>query len=72
MKAKKTSLILSKWTHRLLGAKMNYRLRYLHQRGHFPHLKSPKDMSEILVSQMFDSSQCVRYAPFVDKLAVRD
>lgn len=72
MEAKKSSLLLSKWTHELFGSKMNYRLRYFHQRGHLPNLKDPKDMSEILVSQMFDLSQCVSYAPFVDKLAVRD
>ncbi len=72
MKAKKSSLLLSALTHKFLGAKMNYRLRYFHQRRHFPNLKNPKDMSEILISQLFDTQQCVGYAPFVDKLAVRD
>lgn len=72
MKAKKSSLYLSKWSAKLLGSKMNYRLRYFHQRGHFPNLNNPKDMSEILVSQLFDQNACVNYAPFVDKLAVRD
>ena len=72
MEAKKSSLILSNLTHKLLGAKWNYRLRYFHQRGHLPSLKNPKDLSEILISQMFTQSVCVSYAPYVDKLAVRD
>lgn len=72
MQAKKSSLFLSALTHKLLGAKMSYRLRYLHNRGHFPNLKKPRDMSEILISQLFTRSTCVEYAPFVDKLAVRD
>lgn len=46
MEAKKSSILLSKWTHKLLGAKMNYQLRYFHQRRHFPNLKNPKDMSD--------------------------
>ena len=53
MKAKKSSLLLSRWTQQLLGAKMNYRLRYMHQRGHWPNLKHPQDMSEILISKLF-------------------
>lgn len=72
MEAKQTSLFFSKWVFRLLGAKTNYRLRYFHQRGHFPNLKHPKDISEILISHMFTPMMCVKYAPFVDKLALRD
>ena len=72
MEVKQSSLILSKWTSNLLGAKMNYRLRYFHQRGHFPNLKTPKDLSEILIKQMFDPFICANYAPFIDKLTVRD
>ncbi len=72
MQAKKSSLYLSRLTHKLLGAKNNYRLRYFHQRGHFPDLKHPKDLSEILISLMFTPHYCVGCAPFVDKLAVRD
>lgn len=53
MKAKKSSLVLSHLTDILFGAKMNYRLRYLHQRGHLPNLKHPKDASEFLISQLF-------------------
>lgn len=71
-KTKKSNLILSTLTYKLLGAKWNYRLRYFHQRGHLPSLKNPKDLSEILISQMFTQSVCVSYAPYVDKLAVRD
>lgn len=72
MKARKTSFFLSNMTHKLFGAKWNYRLRYLHQRKHLPNLKVPSDMSEVLISQMFAPSMCARYAPFVDKLAMRD
>jgi hypothetical protein len=72
MKAKESSLFLSHLTHKLFGAKMNYRLRYFHNRGHFPNLIHPKDMSEILISQMFSPSICASYAPYIDKLTVRD
>jgi len=72
METKKSSEFLNKWSHVLLGSEFNYRLRYYHQRGHFPNLNHPKDMSEILISQMFNSSICKLYAQYVDKLAIRD
>ena len=72
MKAKKSSLLLSKLTHKLLGDKMNYRLRYYHQRGHFPNLEHPKDASEFLISQLFNPSVCQEYGQYVDKVKVRD
>ena len=72
MEAKKTSLVLSAWSNRLFGSKTSYRLKYFHNRGHFPNLKNPRDMSEVLISQLFTPQQCVSYAPFIDKLAVRD
>ena len=56
----------------LLGAKMNYKLRYYHQRGHWPNLKHPKDMSEILISEMFDEPVCRQLSYYVDKVAMRD
>lgn len=72
MKAKKSSLMLSKWATKLLGKKNNYRLRYFHQHGHFPSFSHPQDMSEILISKMFDPDTCKHLSRFVDKLAVRD
>lgn len=72
MKAKKSSLIVSKLVRSVFGPKVDYRLKYFHNRRHFPNLNTPKDMSEILISQLFTPSKCVEYAPFVDKLAVRD
>lgn len=56
----------------LFGAKMNYRLRYYHQRGHWPNLKHPEDMSEILISKMFDEPVCRQLSQYVDKVAMRD
>lgn len=72
METKKTSQVLSHLAHKLLGAKWNYRLRYFHNRKHFPNLKNPKDMSEILITHLFNPNICVSYAPYVDKLTVRD
>ena len=72
MKAKKSSLILSSLAHHMMGAKANYKLRYYHQRGHLPNLKTPQDMSEILISQMFSEAKCREYAPYVDKVKMRE
>lgn len=72
MKAKKSSLLFSSCTQHLFGAKMNYRLRYLHQRGHLPNLKDPKDMSEILISKLFNPNICRQLAQYVDKVKVRE
>lgn len=72
MESSKFSETASKWAEKVFGAKGNFRLRYLHQRGHLPRLGSPKDMSEILISQMFTPAKCVEYAPFIDKVAVRE
>lgn len=72
MKAKKSSLLLSRWTQQLFGAKMNYRLRYMHQRGHWPNLKHPQDMSEILISKLFTPPICQQLSQYVDKVRVRD
>ena len=72
MKAKKSSLFISKWTTSLLGPKNNYRLRYYHQRGHFPNLTHPQDMSEILINRLFDRTFCNKISKYVDKIKVRD
>ena len=74
MSAKKSHYLLSDLTNAVFGAKANSCLRYFHHRGHFPNLKDPKDMSEILLSQLFDPGQKLakKYAPYVDKIGVRD
>lgn len=72
MEENKFNSALGKIAQSLLGAKMNYKLRYYHQRGHWPNLKHPCDMSEILISKMFDEPECRRLSEYVDKVAMRD
>lgn len=48
-----------------------YKIRYYHQRKRWPDLKNPQDLSEILISRIL-SGDFVKYAPYVDKIAVRD
>lgn len=72
MKESKLSVFLSATTGRLFGAKFNYRLRYFHQRKHFPNLNAPNDMSEIMISEMFNPEKCREYSKYVDKLGLRD
>lgn len=55
----------------LLGRKFAYSLKYLHSRGRWPNLKNPKDLSEILISRMFNEG-FERYAKYVDKVEVRE
>lgn len=72
MKAKKSSLILSDLSHHLLGAKTNYKLRYYHQRGHWPNLKHPSDISEYLINNLFTPERTEYLSQFVDKVNVRN
>jgi len=72
MKESKLSKFLSVTTDKLFGAKFDYRLRYFHQRKHFPNLTDPKDMSEILISDMFNPEKCREYSKYVDKVGVRE
>lgn len=72
MESSKTSNFMSALATKLFGAKMDYRLRYLHNRGHLPNLRHPKDMSEILISKMFDRDVCKELGRYVDKLGVRE
>lgn len=46
------------------------RLSYFHNRGHFPNLKKPKNISEIILSTMI-SGKVNEYSDYVDKLKVR-
>lgn len=74
MSTSKAKALFDKIVRGCFGPKLNYVLRYYHHRGHFPNLKYPKDMSEILLSQLFDSDESMakRYATYVDKLGVRE
>ena len=65
-------LILSSITNRVLGIKNSYRLKYYHQRGHFPNLKHPKDLSEYLISKMFTQEFADQKADCADKIKVRE
>lgn len=56
---------------RVLGRRLMYKIRYYHQRKRWPDLKNPQDLSEILISRIL-SGNFVKYAPYVDKIAVRD
>lgn len=56
---------------RVLGRRLMYKIRYYHQRKRWPDLKNPQDLSEILISRIL-SGDFVKYAPYVDKIAVRD
>ena len=66
--------LISSVAKEILTPKQVYCLKYYHHRGHYPNLEAPDDMSEILLSQMFEPSNkmCIRYASYIDKLGVRD
>lgn len=72
MEENKFNSCLGNVVRNLLGAKMNCKLRYFHQRGHWPNLKHPEDMSEILLGKMFDEPVCRYLSQYVDKVAMRD
>lgn len=55
----------------VLGRKTGYKIRYYHNRGHWPNLKHPKDLSEILISKIL-TNEFVKYAPYADKIQVRE
>lgn len=59
------------WASRvLLGSKNTYCLRYYAQRGHFPNLAHPSDLSEHLIADLF-SKDFLRFADYADKVKVR-
>lgn len=71
MKENKSMSTLSFLSRNILGAKLTYRLRYFHQRKHFPNLRHPKDLSEYLISEMF-KEEFLYKAKYADKILVRD
>lgn len=68
----KISGSLNEIARAVIGRKNTYRLRYFHQHGHFPDLKHPKDISEVMIRDMFNPETCKFYSQFVDKLGLRD
>lgn len=64
-------LVLSKLVFVVGGVKLNYQLRYFHNRKRFPNLKKPQDWSERVLSSML-SPAFLDYAELVDKIKVRN
>jgi len=62
---------LSKTIYYLGGPRINYSLRYFHNRKHFPNFKNPKDLSERILSSMLSPS-FKQHSIYVDKVKVRD
>ncbi len=54
-----------------ISPKLYIKLSYLHNRGKFPNLKNPKDVSEIILSTMY-SGKVNEYSDYVDKIKVRE
>jgi hypothetical protein len=54
-----------------LNRKLLYKLQYYHQRGKFPNLIQPKDLSEYVLSEMLKPSFAIKYANYADKIKVR-
>lgn len=55
----------------LFSRKLGYKLRYYHNRHRWPDLKNPNDLSEVLISRIL-SDDFVKYAPYTDKISVRE
>lgn len=55
----------------VLGRRIAYSLRYYHNRGRFPNLKNPQDLSEILISRII-TDDFEKYAQYADKKKVRE
>lgn len=53
------------------GQRMNYIARYYSHRHRIPNFKDPKDLSERVLSSML-SKEFLKYAPYADKVKVRE
>lgn len=53
------------------GRKVGFCLRYYHNRGRWPNIKNPQDLSEILISRIL-SNDFEKYARYADKKEVRN
>lgn len=54
-----------------ISKRLYINLSYLHNRGKFPNIKHPQDLSEIIYNEML-SGEINKYTPYVDKLKVRE
>lgn len=54
-----------------LDRKLLYKLQYFHQRGRFPNLKHPGDISEQILSEMLKPYFASKYSDYADKIKVR-
>jgi TupA-like ATPgrasp len=62
---------LSKIIHLVGGVRLNYSLRYIHNRKRFPNFRNPKDLSERILASMLSPS-FTKFAKYVDKVGVRE
>ncbi len=62
---------ISDLSYKLLGNSLTFKLKYFHNRGRFPNLKNPKDLSERVLAFMA-SPDFANVADYVDKVKVRD
>lgn len=53
-----------------ISPRLQYSLAYFHNRGRFPNLKKPKNLSEIIGKQML-SGEINQFAKYADKVEVR-
>lgn len=68
MKAKMFAILAKAAT--FISPKLYIDLSYLHNRGEFPNLKNPKNISEIILSTMY-FGKVNEYSDYVDKIKVR-
>jgi hypothetical protein len=66
----KLKLLLANITS-FISLKLYYRLSYFHNRGRFPDLRNPTNLSEFIISEIV-SGKINQYAPLADKYLVRD
>ncbi len=71
MESSKSSAVFASAMRFLFGSKFSYKVRYYHQRGHWPNLRAPKDLSEHIISEMF-SPGFEKYSRYADKYLVRE
>lgn len=67
----KLSQIAQKISILLLGDRLTAKLQYFRHRKRWPNFNNPRDLSERLLSMRF-SPDFDRYAPYADKILVRD
>lgn len=67
----KTKQKLSGVIERVIGKRLAYSIRYYHNRGKWPNLKNPQDLSEILISRIINND-FEKYSVYADKITVRE